>query len=297
MTQLLEALLLAAHLLCVNVASAAPLVVIWWDWREGRGDAAGGEAGRYLAGASVVALIVGAVLGVGIGASLWTDDFQSVLTRLHDRVFYGVLEWITSLVLVVGHYYWWKARPTAKTGERVLRCLVAFGAGTNLIYHFPVLFYVIQQVEPEGLPLTSAEFRSALISPYVVWRSLHFAAAAFATCGVLLLGYAIKLNRLGRQDDGERIGRAGGRLALAMTVMQLPIGFFVVLTTPRTAQMAIMGKDAGSSGLFLLSMLAAFYLMHQLGKTAFTFSRNAAIQAMAVLVLVIVMMSWVSVRI
>src|SRR5688500_10052682 len=42
-------LLLAAHLLCVNVAAGGPLVAAWLDWRGVRGDEAAGRAARWLA--------------------------------------------------------------------------------------------------------------------------------------------------------------------------------------------------------------------------------------------------------
>jgi hypothetical protein len=46
--QLVLVLVFAAHLLCVNVASAGPLVAAGLDWLEGRGNRLAGEAGRYL---------------------------------------------------------------------------------------------------------------------------------------------------------------------------------------------------------------------------------------------------------
>src|SRR5262245_31453896 len=72
-------LLLAAHLLCVNVAAGGPLVAAWLDWR-GRGDEAAGRAAKWLAGWSVIGLEAGAVLGLLIGWLKWDADYRSLWT-------------------------------------------------------------------------------------------------------------------------------------------------------------------------------------------------------------------------
>ena len=63
--EILVAVILAAHLLCVDIASAGPLVCIWLDWR-GRRDATARDAGRWLAKTSLAGLIVGGLLVVHV---------------------------------------------------------------------------------------------------------------------------------------------------------------------------------------------------------------------------------------
>ena len=74
MTALLETVLLAAHLLCVNVASGGPLVAAWLDWRSTRGDTAAAKGAVYLARASLLGLVLGGLLGFIIG---WMKAFTA----------------------------------------------------------------------------------------------------------------------------------------------------------------------------------------------------------------------------
>src|SRR6478736_699498 len=73
--------LLALHLLCVNVASAGPLVCIFLEWREGRNDPLAGQVATYLGRISFWTLLLGGVLGLAIGALLWTDQYETLWTK------------------------------------------------------------------------------------------------------------------------------------------------------------------------------------------------------------------------
>src|SRR5262245_3140106 len=103
MPELLEiviTLLLAAHLLCVTVASAGPLVCIWLDWREGRGDALAGRAASYLGLASFVTLLLGGLLGLAIGTLSWNERYAALWTGpMSYKAAWGIGEYFFSLLI------------------------------------------------------------------------------------------------------------------------------------------------------------------------------------------------------
>ena len=115
MSALVLSLLLAAHLLCVNVAAGGPLVAAWLDWR-GRGDEAAGRAAKWLAGWSIAGLLVGALLGVLIGWLKWDAEYRSLWTGpMSYKMHWAGIELIFSLVLMIG---WWLWLPGGQAGAR-----------------------------------------------------------------------------------------------------------------------------------------------------------------------------------
>src|SRR5687768_14198127 len=73
-----QILILSAHLLCMNVASGAPLIGIWLEWRARRGDSLSDGIARYLAAAALVSLIAGSGLGLALGWLFWTPDYTQL---------------------------------------------------------------------------------------------------------------------------------------------------------------------------------------------------------------------------
>src|SRR5205823_1965055 len=109
--------LLAAHLLCVNVASGGPLSAAWLDWRGTRGDEAAARGAVYLACASIFTLLAGAALGLLIGWLKWDADYRSLwLGPLSYKLSGAVIEAVFSLVLMLG---WWLWLPGKIGGSRV----------------------------------------------------------------------------------------------------------------------------------------------------------------------------------
>ncbi|MEQ8788978.1 MAG: hypothetical protein RIC55_21885 [Pirellulaceae bacterium] len=296
-------LLLAAHLMCMNVASAGPLVCLWLEWKEQRGDKLAGRAGRYLAGSGVVLLLVGVLWGLGLGAVLWNDAYLAAIKHVRSRVEFGVAELVFSLALMVAHYVWWRMRPECSAIERWLRMALPLAAGTNTLYHFPPLFVILSQLSaaagPLGEPMTSAEFRARLLDGEVLARSLHFVLAAFAMCGVMLIGYALRLGRQGAKDDEvQRAAVWGGWLALVPTVAQALVGLWVLLSFPEPVKMALMGQDLAATFLLGLSIISALGLMHQLAVVAFgEMQRRALVRAMVSMVVVVTLMCFTVERI
>jgi hypothetical protein len=289
-------LLLAAHLMCMNVAAAGPLVCLPLEWKEGRGVTLAGRAGRYLAGGGVVLLLVGALLGLAMGALLWNDAYLAAIRHIRSRIEFGAWELLFSLVLMTGHYFWWRARPSCSAGERWLRMVLPFLAGTNSLYHFPPLFVILSQLAsttgPLGEPMSSAEFRARMLEPEVLSRSAHFVLAAFAMCGVMLIGYALRSGRRGAaEEDVRRVAVWGGWLALVPTLAQLLVGLWLLLSLPEPIKTALLGGDLTGSFLLGLSIVAALILMHHLSVIAFgDTQRRLLVRAMVSMVVAVTLM-------
>ena len=294
--EIIVALILGAHLLCVDLAAAGPLVCLWLDRKEGRGDEEAGRAGRFLLKASLHALLVGTLLGVVAGCFLWDAQYREQLMRLASRVHFGVWEWLFSLVLLYLYRLSWRDATTCCGAKRRLRWFLPLLASTNLLYHFPPLFLIFSQLNPAGAELTSAEFRARLVDGYVVARTVHFCLAALAVSGITLIIYTLKKG--GSAETTEQTyqpARWGARLALVATLLQLPVGIWIILQMGPAAQRTVMGGSLITTGLFVASLIGALALMHCLSVLAFgAFQRVLAVRTISLMILVILLMTLVA---
>jgi len=296
--EILHSLVFALHLVCVNVATAGPLICIWLHWREAGGDSLAGRAGRYLAACSVLLLMVGSMVGIAVVAGLWTPVYRyALIERLSSKLFFGVWELIFSLVLLLIFVVWWKIAPKCALWLRWVRSLLALLAGTNLMYHFPFLFIIAGQLATEGIlkgnEVNAADFRILMLNQEVLSRTFHFLIASVAMSGVMLIGYALRISRAGADsEDIKRVAIWGGRIALGSTLLQIPVGMWVMFSLPSDIQKQFMGGDMVTSGIFLLSVAAAFALMHYLASVAMgKTERKRLMKAIICMVLVIILMS------
>lgn len=263
----LTILLLTFHLLCVNLASAAPILCMLCEWREGRGDLAAGRAGRSLAGAAIVALVLGALAGLLLGWLRWSPEFREALVQLERKLRYGAIEIVFSLGLMVWHWWWWKGPDSrARWGRQIVLLL----AGTNLLYHFPTLFAILAHLQTAAEPaaggtVTPAAFRQLLMAPEVLSQAVHVTLACFAVAGVWLVW------RAGRQTtpEDQATGRLGAAVALGATILQLPVGIWMTISYPAAGQKQIMGQDPIATLGFVASLLGALALMHHLAMVTF----------------------------
>ena len=319
--EIIVALILGAHLLCVDLAAAGPLVCIWLDRKEGRGDEEAGRAGRFLLKASLHGLLVGTLLGVVAGCFLWDAQYRSQLMRLASRVHFGVWEWLFSLVLLYLYRLSWRDATTCCGAKRRLRWFLPLLASTNLLYHFPPLFLIFSQLNPAGVELTSAQFRARLVDGYVVARTVHFCLAAVAVSGITLIVYTLKKGGSAESEaaanesaasmleanvkkdwePGESTektyqpARWGARLALVATLLQLPVGIWIILQMGPESQRTVMGGSLLATGLFVASLIGALALMHCLSVLAFgSFRRVLAVRTISLMILVILLMTLVA---
>jgi len=290
-------LLLAAHLLCVNVASGGPIIGAWLDWQRQRGDGAAGGAARYLAGWSVATLLVGAALGLVIGWLRWDSEYRSLWTGpLSYKLHWAVLEAVFSLALLVIWSWCLPQKAGGSTRGTLARGLVAVLAATNLLYHFPLLFSVAARLHDAGRMggprIGGAQFRALVLEGETPALAVHVALSSVAVAGVMLLGLALRLRRAGQEQRAARIALWGGRWALVTSLVQLPVGLWMLASLSPTAQSQIMGVDGMATLLFITALLAAFWLLTDLVKIAMGESaRPLLIRCMASMLLTATLMT------
>jgi hypothetical protein len=288
-------LLLAFHLICMNVASAGPLVCVWLDGIAAQNSAEAERVGKWLAWKSVQLAIVGAAAGLMMGWLKWDSNYVAVLGQFKSRLWWGVAEFLFSLTLMVGYGMWWGAKPRANRAARWVRSGIALLAATNLLYHFPTLFTLIASAQAgrlENVTVDSAMFRKLIASGEVPAVTSHFAMASFALTGTALIHFAWTASRTA--DVQTRAGIWGARIALGSTLLQIPIGLWLVTAIPGNAQQRLMGGDWIGSGLLVGSLLAMLSLLHQLSAVAFgDTSRRQLLRANLTMLAVVTMMSGV----
>ena len=269
MLQIFIGIVLGAHLLFVSLAAAGPLVAIGLQWRAPRDPLAAG-VGRRLAWLSVAALVIGAVLGLAVGAGLWNDAYAVVLRRLSSRIFFGVIELCFSLVLLLAYAVWWR-RPPERAVLRIVHGALAMLAGTNLLYHFPLLFVVLSDLvstqSVHGESMGAGDFRELVSRPYVIARAVHFVLAAGVVAGAAVIGIAWHSGGQTESPD-RRAAMWGARIAIVPGLLQIPVGFWMISQMPAAVQRRIMGSDGLAGVLLLLSVAIALWLLHQLSALA-----------------------------
>jgi hypothetical protein len=269
--RLLTALVLAGHLLCMNLATAGPLICLWLDRRARTGDPDAWPAVRLLAAWSAYAAALGAAAGLALGALYWSADYRHLLGLFASRIGWGAIEFLFSLVLLAVYAGWILARPVAGRAEWLGRSTAALLAATNLLYHFPPLFTMLASAAAGQIELSSrvdsATFRQLLMRGDVLALTAHYALASLAVSGALVAVAGSGL--LGRsRTAGTRSALAGARVALAATILQLPVGLWVTLQIAPTAQHRLLGEDLAGTGLFLAAISVTFWLLHQLAAMA-----------------------------
>jgi hypothetical protein len=290
-------LLLAMHLLCVNVASGGPLVAAWLDWRGTRGDDAAARAASYLARWSVITLLAGAGLGVLIGWLKWNGQYRALwLGPLSYKLHWAAIEAVFSLVLMVGWWLWLPAKAGGGARASAARGLMAVLAATNLLYHFPFLFSVAAHLsdagETSGERIGGAAFRRMMIVDETPALAVHVVLASIAVAGIVLLGLALRWMRAGDQASAAKVARWGGRWALVASVIQLPVGLWTLMTLPAAVQSQLMGNSTVGIALFVGGLSAALWLINELVHlSAGELTRPLLVRAMAAMLVTIVLMT------
>lgn len=307
MLELLLVLLLAIHLLLMNVAAMAPLFALLLEWRAsrtGQSDLAG--MGKSLAGWSIVATMLGTMLGLFVVGVLWFLDQQEFFSGLavvpRRRLLFGIAE----LAVFVGFMaiYWagWGRMP------RWAHRLFGWLAWLNVVYHFPVLFasVAVLSTRPEvwGDELGYKAFLQVMAEPAALARTVHFLLASIAvTGGLQMLLAQRRLRQLGNEvSDNEEPDSAevsllrrlvvwGARWGLAASLVQGGVGLWVLLALPAASQDALLGGDWLGTGLFGTAIFAMLGLLHHLLAVGMgDLEPGATRRAVGLLVLVVVLM-------
>jgi hypothetical protein len=283
-------LLLAAHLLAMNVASAGPLIAVWLMGRRRAGEDGGLLLGRRVLGLSLTALITGSLIG---GALILAPNpsLRAALARFpEDAYWFAGIELLFSAVciglLMAGD--WASRRP------RLAFCVALLGA-SNLLYHFPPLMAVIGELTANPRWATEERIdRDALLSlwvrPEILSLWLHFTLASFAVAAVAALRpWSPSTSEDARPMDPDIVQRLSA-WALGATVLQIPVGLWLLTSTAAEARESMMGSNLLASACFAGGVLAALWLLQTLLTMALG-ERGGVRRAGLLLVLVTVLMS------
>ncbi len=271
-------LLVAAHLLAVNLAAAGPLVAVVEEWRARRyGDSEGDAAARTLARWSLWGAIVGVTLGlvamaaVTLLPAMVDGDYLTALKQVPKaRWWFTGAEVVFYLACMGAYVGLW----TKLANHRVWHRLLAVLASTNLLYHFPALFTILAVVGTRPRlhqqPLTRGLYLQLLGDAEVLSRVVHVCLASFAVAGLALAcigGSRLTLDPPALAEATMKLPRAamhGARWALACSLLQIPVGIWVLLALPAGQQERVLGGDWLGTLLLGISILAALALLHQL---------------------------------
>ena len=294
-------IVLAAHLLAVNLGSAGPLVTVWLHVRRYRhGDEAAGEAGRWLLARSLVGLSLGLLLGVLLLGLMWLGGDKAyfrVLSQVApDRYGYALAELAFSYACLIPYLLlWdrWKHRPW-------LHGVLGILGSTNLLYHFPALLAIfsVAASRPDltGTVIDGAVYHTLLVDPEIMSRVLHVWLASVAVTGVALMAFGLK--QRGSEGGGRSAAIWGARIALVPTVLQLVAGVWLVLELPAAGQRSLMGGDPWATGMLGVSLIAALCLLHALLTVSLgDAQRKEIVRAMIWLTVVVVLMTAVMRRV
>lgn len=299
----LEILLLAAHLMCMNVACGAPLVSLWLEWKDRRGDAIAPQAARYLGAAAVTALVIGVVLGLLLGWLRWTPEYAEVWrVQLASKLQMGIYELLTSGGLLVVYWVWrsWAVLPTRRgyIGRSILLLL----AGSNLLYHFPPILIIAGKLADRSFApdlaipagdLKGHAFRRLIAVDEIPALSVHFALASVAMAGILLLGLALRRQKADEDPRGiKRIAAWGSWSALLATGLQIIVGLWLLATVPPDMQAQLTFSAWLPTTCLFTSIGLAMWLLRELSNIALGEpTRGSMIRAMIAMTFVILLMT------
>jgi len=292
---LLSILLVSSHLLAMNLATAGPLLALWLRCRRGGDDPLSQQIGLAVVGISLAGLLVGMLLGGA--AILFAPDeglWNALLRFPASAYWYGAAELAFSALCLLGMVAVWHRGGWWKWLVGVLAMLSV----TNLSYHFPPWMLVISNLASDpgwaaGELFDRAQLLPLMLREEVLALSVHvvMSSIAVAACGVLWL-VARKDAETIESPGGRQIARGAAICALVVSVLQIPIGVWVLLSLPAGGRNALLGDSLLASLLFIASLLLVFRLLQRLFSVAMgEFDRKQVQHVVWLLIAVVVMMT------
>ena len=315
MNELFVIPILTIHLLTLNLASAGPIICIWLGYGKHANNPWSDQVGKQLAWASLAALLVGMLLG----GLLWLPEnrtLHAAISRFPTRTYwYAAAELIFSMVLLYAYATTWNWRKDSRIRQRFLHGLLAMMTVTNLFYHFPPLMVVIGKLATnahwavgvvDNGPIDHQQFLKLMLRGEVLALSMHFIVASMVVSAVTylwLLARSLKMLDFIPQDRPELtdmgptnseqkyLARRAATMAILGTLLQIPIGIWVLTTISPVSRQAILGSNLPVSLCFGAGIMATLAFVHQLLLIAQgEFNRPAATRAAGLLGLVVLLM-------
>jgi hypothetical protein len=249
-------LLRSVHLASACFAAAAPMAAAWLHCRAARGDSQARHTGLWLVGWSLVSLALALVTGLLLGLLnyLGEENYSQLVIALRAKLEWGLAELAFSAILVYLFWKWWQRTPDLPRGKSMLRCSLAVLAGTNLLYHFPLLFAVLDQIRsnPELVEnaITASIFRQLIVVPAVYTKALHVILA-----GVVLCCLAVMCAGEEEQQESSRLTTVAARVMLATLLLQLLIGIWMLMVMPADQRELLIGMGGVAPWLLALAVL------------------------------------------
>jgi hypothetical protein len=294
--ELLSIILLGLHLVAMNVASAAPLFCIGLQWQAQAASEIRRRLFLRLAWSAVLALFVGMITGGGLLLFVPDDGLSLALRRFPAEAYwFAAAELLFSLVcllaLAVGRRYlgkWWLA-------------LLAVAAATNLLYHFPPLMAVIGRIAAyaqwSSEPLITRPILLHLMARgEVLALTFHFGLSSFAVSAILLLYYLSHIHSNDAPGEWQSIARRSAVIALAATLLQIPIGIWLLANLTDSARSALLGGAVASSLAFVIALLLSIMLLQRLVAVALGETDGKNLRWVGVLLCGVILMMTVTLR-
>ena len=236
-------LLLAVHLLAMNVASAGPLAGAWLASRSRRQGDSGAifeRGAQRIFAWSLFSLAIGSVVG-GTMLLAPSAGMRAALTRFPENAYwYAGAEILVSAACIVGC---WKLKQWPK-----LMWLLAIATVTNLLYHFPPLMAVLGELAANANWTTEAvldrpTLKALFLQPEVASLWAHFVLASIAVGFTAALAACHRVATGSSEVVDVRTSRQLAGCALGATVLQIPVGIWLLLVSDDAAQQAMMGES------------------------------------------------------
>jgi len=286
-------LLLAVHLLAMNVASTGPLAGAWLASRSRRpGDSRellGRGAPRIFAW-SLASLAIGSVVG-GTMLLAPSAGIRAALARLPENAYwFAGAEILFSAACIAGC---WKLKHWPK-----LMWLLAIATVTNLLYHFPPLMAVLGELAANAnwtteKVLDRPTLKALFLRPEVMSLWAHFVLASIAVGFTAALVACHRVATSGSEALDARTSRQLASCALGATVLQIPVGIWLLLVSDDAAQQAMMGQSWVATIGLAGGVWVALGVMQSLASIAWGGSdRRQVDRACVLLTITVVLMSF-----
>jgi len=261
----------------MNLACAGPLLGIWLGRRRDGNPVRNevgvrDEVGKSLAWLSVWALLVGILTGTVLLYFSPTAGLLAAVERLPSQALWFVgAELVFSFVCMLLYARSWQSPHSRRHRwwHAVWRTTLALASSSNLLYHFPPLMSVLGKLAQDPTwakpdVLDRAALLPLMVRSEVLALTTHFALASLAVAAITILWLVSKTNRDDWKESALSFSRRSAWIALFVTLLQLPVGGWLLVSLPQSSRATMMGSSVIASLAFLTALLLTFLLLQRL---------------------------------